>query len=289
MNFDDFMKTAWNDHADHTEQVAARLAESQHVIENASHLPRYAGLVTHVYGEHLGQWQRGVQLLQSLRGISAHDGSPDASGAITRGIAVLSYCGGDTAALTSLGIDDCTSVLATVSSAMLGQKNLPAAVTAFEAALEQARAGLATGSPAVRALAVGGNNLAAALEEKADRSAAETAGMVRAAEASLLYWQRSGTWLEQERALYRLARSLLQAGRPAEAIASAQQGLDVCARNDAPAFECFFGHAVLALALRAAGDAAGYAAARGKALASYAAVPADEQHWCALEVGELGA
>jgi len=288
MNFDDFMKTAWNDHADHADQVAARLAESQHVIENASQVSRYAGLVTHLYGEHLAQWPRGVALLQSLRSVSGTEGNAEAAGAIARGVAVLRYCSGDTGALTPLGVDDRTSVLATVSSAMLGQKNHAAAAAAFDAALEQARAGLPAGSPAVRALAIGGNNLAAAFEEKADRTPVETMAMIRAAEAGVQYWRQSGTWLEEERALYRLTRSLLQAGRPVDAIASAQQCLDVCARNDAPEFERFFGHAVLALALRASGDTAGYAASRANALASYAVVPADEQQWCALEIGELG-
>ena len=41
------------------------------------------------------------------------------------------------------------------------------------------------GSPALRALAVGGNNLAATLEEKPDRDARETRGMVDAARAAL--------------------------------------------------------------------------------------------------------
>lgn len=289
MNFDDFMKTAWNDHADHPDQVAVRLAESQHVIDNASQIPRYAGLVTHVYGEHLGQWPRGVELLQSLRSIHDADSNADAREAITRGVAALRYGGGDTTVLEPLSIDDRTSVLATVSSAMLGQKNHAAAVTTFDAALEQARDGLAAGSAAVRALAIGGNNLAAALEEKADRTAAETAAMIRAAEAGVRYWKQSGTWLEEERAFYRLTRSLLQAGRPSDAAAAARQCIDVCARNDAPEFERFFGHAVLALALRAAGDDAGYVAARAAALASYALVPADEREWCSLELSELGA
>ncbi len=289
MTFDDFMKTSWNDHADHADQVAARLAESRYVIENASQIPRYAGLVTHVFGEHLGQWPRGVEVLQSLRGIHDADNNADVRGAITRGVAALRYGGGDASALEPLGVDDRTSVLATVSSALLGQKNFVAAVSTFGAALEQARRGLATDSQAVRALAIGGNNLAAALEEKADRTSAETAAMICAAEAGLQYWKQAGTWLEEERALYRLTRSLLQAGRFDDAAAAAQQCLDVCARNDAPEFERFFGHAVLALALRASGDDAGFAGARARALASYALVPADEQQWCSLELGELGA
>jgi hypothetical protein len=139
----------------------------------------------------------------------------------------------------------------------------------------------------VRALAIGGNNLAAALEEKADRDADETAGMVLAAEGGLAWWRRAGTWLEHERAEYRLAMSLLQAGRSADAAAAARRCLTLCTANDADAFERFFGHAALALALRAAGDAAGFETARQDALAAHARVPEGERAWCETDLKRL--
>jgi hypothetical protein len=61
----------------------------------------------------------------------------------------------------------------------------------------------------------------------------------------------------------------------------------VCAANDAPAFERFFGEAVLAIAQRSAGDEQGFSVARERALAWYASVPADEQQWCASDLKEL--
>jgi hypothetical protein len=289
MSFDDFMKSAWQDHADKADEVAARLAASLHVVETASQIPRFAGLVTHVYGEHLGRWKQGVAVHEALRATPAFDGSPEARGAIDRGIAALNYCAGDTSSLPSLAVDDRVAVLAVASSAMLGRHDHRAALAAFDEALQGARAGLPAGSPALRALAVGGNNLAAALEEKPDRDAAQTAGMLRAAEAGVRYWTLAGGWLEQERAEYRLTRSLLQAGQPGDAAAAARRCLTVCAANAAPDFEVFFAHAVLALALRAAGDTAGYDASRRQALACYANVPADEQKWCAGELRELDA
>lgn len=288
MSFDEFMKTAWNDHADKADEVAARLAASLHVVASADQIPRYAALVTHVYGEHLGQWPRGVAVHQALRGSPAFDGSPDARGAIDRGIATLNYCAGDASALLPLAADDRVAVLAVASSARLGRHDHAGALAAYDEALQGAQGGLPDGSPAVRALAIGGNNLAAALEEKPDRNADETAGMLRAAQAGLKYWTLAGGWMEQERADYRLARCLLQAGQPVPAVASARRCRDMCAANNASDFEIFFAHAVLALALRAAGDAAGYASSREEALACYANVPPDERKWCAVELRELG-
>ena len=111
--------------------------------------------------------------------------------------------------------------------------------------------------------------------------------MVVAANGGLTYWKLAGTWLEEERAEYRLTRSLLQAGRPRDAIASAQRCIDVCARNDAPVIETFFGYVVLALAQRACGDTDAFAASRQQALALYERVPADEQRWCQSDLAEL--
>jgi len=244
--------------------------------------------VTHVYGEHLGLWQPGVDLLNSLRSLSAFDGGPACAGALARGIATLQYASGDTAALESLTIEDRVHVLASAAAAFAGRSAFRQAISAYTEALRLASSGLPSGSPARRALAGGGTNVAAALEEKKDRDPFETTGMVAAAEGGLRYWKEAGTWLEEERAEYRLARSLLQAGTPKAAIRSAQRCVEVCQANDAPPFEQFFGYAVLALAQRAAGDRDAFDASRTRALQLFEEVPQDERRWCATEVEELG-
>ena len=104
------------------------------------------------------------------------------------------------------------SVLATASSALPAGEFRQADLRICRGLAACAVAGLPPESPAIRALAVGGNNLAAALEAKTDRDPTETRGMIDAAEGGLKYWKQAGTWLEEERAEYRLARSLLQAG-----------------------------------------------------------------------------
>jgi hypothetical protein len=287
MTFDAFLETAWNDHGDRPQEVADRLASSLHVVETAEHISPYARLVMHVYGEHLGEWDRGIALLELLRRLPASAGSGAAAGALDRNIATLRYAGGDTSVLESLPTEDRISVLALAASAFSGRNGMKRAIATYAEALALAEAGLPPQSPALRALAVGGNNLAAALEEKTDRDDAETKGMIVAANGGLTYWKQAGTWLEEERAEYRLTRSLLQARMPRDAIASARRCIDVCARNDAPAIETFFGYVVLALAQRADGDAEAFAASRTRALALYERVPADEQRWCQSDLSEI--
>jgi tetratricopeptide (TPR) repeat protein len=288
MTIEEFLEAGWNDHADLPQEVADRLASSLHLVRTPEHIPGYARLVVHVFGEHLGQWERGAGLLEALRRVPAFDGGPAAAGAITRGAATLRYAGGDDTALEPLDVEDRVSALAVAASAFVGRNAYTAALAAYSEALCLADPGLSAGSPAIRALAIGGNNLAAALEEKRDRDSAETRGMIAAAQAALTYWKLAGTWLEEERAEYRLTRSLLQAGEHGAAIRSALRCVEVCERNGAPAFERFFSYVALALAQRDAGDAASFATARGHALQYFAQVPPEERRWCESERNELG-
>jgi tetratricopeptide (TPR) repeat protein len=287
MSLDAFIATAWNDHGDHPEEVADRLAGALDMLESPTSVSPFVRIVTHVFGEHLARWSDGIALLESLRGRPQLNGDHAAAGAITRSVAALRFAGNLDTSLAQLSTDDRIAALATAASALAAQRGWKRAIAAYEEALRLAEPGLPSGSPALRALAVAGNNMAASLEEKPDRDPVETRGMVVAAEGGLRYWRLAGTWLEEERAEYRLARSLLQAGDPAAAVEHARRCVDICAANDAPAFERFFGYAVLAIAHARGGDGAAHATARQLALDQYAAVAPEEQQWCKAELDEL--
>ena len=288
MEFEQFIRTAWADHGDHPDDVAERLALSLDRVEFAVHVAPFAGIVTHVFGEHLARFDDGVELLESMRRLPACHGQPEAVGVLSRGVAALRYASGEERALDVLAPQDRISVLANASGAILGRLEFVRAIAAYDEALQLASK-YRPEARAQRSLAVAGNNLASGLEAKAERSAAETAGMLRAAEGALEYWALAGTWLETERAEFRLTRSLLQAGQAAAAVEHARRCIAICAANDAPPLERFFGEAVLAIAQRGAGDQPAFMAARKRALALFAQVPDDEQQWCAPELKELHA
>jgi hypothetical protein len=287
MDFDAFLDAAWDDHGDRPGEVADRLAASLQVIQSPAHIPPFAALVTHVYGEHLGRFDDGIRLLESLRGLPAFDGAHDAVARLDRNVATLRVAGGDADALALLSVDDRVAVLASVASAFAGRNEFARAISAYRQAMAVAGTGIAASSPAIRALAVGGNNLAAALEQKQDRGPAETLAMVAAAESALAHWKIAGTWLEEERAEYRLARSQLQAGNSAAAVDRAHRCIEICEGNDAPAFERFFAHAVAALAQRAAGAAAAFDASRNRALALFEQMPQEDRNACEADLREL--
>jgi len=140
--------------------------------------------------------------------------------------------------------------------------------------------GLTRESPAARALAAGGNNLAVALEEKPDRDAFEARAMLDAARAGLEYWKIAGTWLEEERAEFRLSSCLRAEGDYEGAMAHARRCVAVCDANTAPPFERFFGVAAFALAQRDAGLDEDADATLRHVNAAYAAIPAAERRWC---------
>jgi hypothetical protein len=76
MTFDDMIDQAWDDHAEHAHAVADRLAAAAPTIAAQAHFAPFAGIVTHVYGEHLGECERGVALLTSLRKLPAFTDTP---------------------------------------------------------------------------------------------------------------------------------------------------------------------------------------------------------------------
>jgi hypothetical protein len=287
-DFDAFIDTGWTDHADHAADVAMRLEAQTARVETVDQVAPYAALATHVLGEHLGEWDRGIRLLHALRAMAACRGDAAALTTLARHEAALRYASGDTPPFDALAPDEQIAALASAASMLSGRAEWARAIRAFDDALRAAEAGLPAGSAAIRALAVAGNNIAAALEEKVDRSAEQTRAMLSAAHAGLAYWRRAGTWLEEARAEVRLARSMLQAGDTAGAAQAAQRCLDVCAANGAPVIERFFGAAALAMAQRALGQTAAFEASRTRAHEWYAQVPADEQSWCAGDMAELG-
>jgi len=283
-----FLKEAWRDHGDHAEEVAERLSQSLALVQAPADVRPFAGLLAHVYGEHMGQWQRGVDLLQALTRLPAFDGSERAQGPVTRGTAMLRFAAGDPSALDGLSDEDATYALASAAGALAARGEIACAITAFWQALARAPEDLTREHPAVSALAICGNNFSVVLERSADLGPEESRAMIAAAQAGLRYWKLAGTWLEEERAEYQLGRCQLRAGDLDAALASIDSCIAICQRNAAPPFELFFGHAVRAIVLRAKGEAAKFEESRRLALGQYGLIPPGEQKWCEREHTELG-
>ncbi|MBQ0935236.1 hypothetical protein [Ideonella paludis] len=292
--FQAFIDAAWSEHTVDPEGVAQRLSlKGAALATQPADVLALLRLTAHLWGEHLGRWAEGVAQLRTWAALPAWDGGPSLQDALACHVAALQWCEGRSDALRGLSSPQVVTALAYAAAAMTGRKELARAVTAYGMAVEEVEDedGLTQWpheAPVWRALAVAGNNLAAELEELPSRSPAESAAMVQAAQGGLMAWRLAGTWLQEERAEYRLSCSLLKAGRSRDALVAAQRCAALCQANDAPPFERFFAFAAQAQAYRAASDTAGFESSRQEALRWYALTPADERQWCESDRQALG-
>ena len=289
MDFDAALSQAWNDHADDPRAVVARWPALQSLATDEPQIERVIGLVQHVHGVHLGEWQAGTAALQALRASSAFHAEGSSGESLRRALACLALCADADASMGALSASDRIRVDAMAADSLLS-RDLARAAALLRQALDQAeRSALADSDPMHRTLAAVTHNIACTLEEKADRSGAERALMLVASQASRHHWERAGTWLNVERAEYRLAMTWLQAGDPALARAHAQACIDIVAANDAPALERLFGWEALGLAARAAGDSAEHGRALAMARTAFAALSDADRGWCQASLDKLAA
>lgn len=130
---------------------------------------------------------------------------------------------------------------------------------------DEAAAAACAASDAGRAYAASANNVAQDLAAGPRGDAARDQLMRVAAHLSQRAWAQAGTWLQQQRAEYRLALCHAVLGQGQAALIHARRCLAACQAGDgqqaADAVEHFFAFEALARAHHAASDAAGAAAA----------------------------
>ena len=289
MNFDTFADKAWDDHAVDSQAVAHRLGEGLALVTTEAELMRLMALAHHVHGQHNGTWRAGTAFIERLAALPPFAPEGASGQALRRCVASLAVCEGAdaNAELGALTASDRIRVAA-MAATNLSEHDTARAATLLQQALAQAEAaGLAAADPMHRALAVAGNSIAATLEEKTVRSADERTLMILAAQTARYHWAIAGTWLEIERAEYRLAITWLKAGDLAQARTHAQNCLEIVAANDGAALERLFGWEALGRVERAAGNAAGHAQALLNARTAFAELAAADQAWCAVSIEQL--
>lgn len=266
IDFDHFVQQAWAGHADAPLVVARRIDELGFLLlGGADDATALARLITHVWGEHLGQWLAGIERLERLGTQPAGRDLPE----LRRSRAVLELAAGLRREVGELSLSDQARAWCGAATALVVQGLVEAGMQCFDEALALAQLGFEPDDPALRALAVAGNNLACTLESRPQHTASERDAMLAAAGAARQFWSLAGGWLEVERAEYRLARAHLRVGHTDTAALHAEECLALCLENGADAYECFFAYEVLALACAQAGAAAGLRAAIAEAEACH--------------------
>lgn len=286
MQFDAWLNQAWDDHAAHPADVAGRLGgDGLALARSDAHTAALARLAHHVMGEHLGRWVEGRQLMFRI-GTSERAGP--ATGAAQRVFdASLALAGGIEDLRGKMTASDRIRVAAHAAGA-LAERDPPRSGSLLrEAALEIDTLGLPNNDPACRAVAINGNDIASKLADKLVRSDAERDLMLLGARLARDFWARAGTWLEVERAEYRLAISWLKAPDLSAARRHARRCLDIVREHDAPPLEWFFAFEALAQVERALGNGPAAMRAVQDMKAAYERLDEADQAWCRPSLDRL--
>lgn len=280
---DRFLDQAWADHADQPGAVAARLPQGLAAVVDDDGVMRLAMLIHHVLGEHLGRWQDGLALLTGLaaRGVQG----PAGAAALARCAASLRLSEGSADERAALDAGDACRVTA-MAAGNLAQLDSARAAGLLEQAVAQAAA-LADGDPGVRTVAAQGNGIAATLQELASLEPPQRALMIRAAEVARTHWERAGTWLEVERAEYRLALCWLAAGDAKRGLEHGRLCEAIVRDHGSQPLELFFAGEALGLPARQLGDAATEAAAVAMSQQAFEDLPSEDQAWCRPTLDKL--
>lgn len=246
----DFIDAAWNDHAADPQAVAARLPEARGLIEREpDQVGDFLGLAEHLLLGHLADPDAMEPWLAMAEPLVAH--RPDAMPALARARLATRLLRGDEPQSAHEAVTLRVRACGTAVNGLAARGEIARARRLLEHAASLARAD--GGSDAVKALAAAFNNLASQLLDGA-RGPDADALMLEAAQASRETWAEVGTWINVERGEYVLALCAAAVGDGARAVGHACACLDLCAANEADAFETCFGQEALARGLLAAGE-----------------------------------
>lgn len=244
MEFNTYLNAAWDQHVNDSSGVADGFEEAFRLVKETAQINQLAHLITHVMGEHLGRFEKGQALLNLLKSNRLADSETHHS--LARFSRILSLTEKPDYNLGSdVSSSDLMRIYSSAASALLGLNQVGRATSLFKQALAIAETS-DSNDPGMRAMAVSGNNLASTLIEKSERTPEETELMILAAKTGRKYWEIAGTWLEVERAEYRLAQSYLQARDFINSIKHANLCLTICEKNNAEPLEFFFAFEAIA-------------------------------------------
>ena len=234
MDIKELINNGWGRHDKESEALATDLEGHYALAETAGQVGAFVQLANHTIGEHLGDWPRACALAEKV--MANREDSHELAGPYGA-LAVAQYMAGKVAdALASeahaVRLTDMEKasvvvrVRAMVTSALVGSKRLGDAVKVYDAALALARA-QDEKLECDQALAITSNNIATDLSEKAERTEAEDALMLKAAEAAREFWLKCGTWENEERAEYLLAMVHNKLNQPDKALEHAARAIEI--------------------------------------------------------------
>ncbi len=279
MNFETYINEAWNLHVTDSQKAFNNLAIGFELLADEKDVLSLAHFILHVSGEHLQNFTEGILALKNLeKKITV---TPETKNILLRGQAILEIASGIQVELEKFSTSDQIIIYARLSAIKVEMKKISEAKKVIDRALNLVSLHELPGKdPAFRVLAIVGNNTASTLEEKMNRTIEEAELMLFMAQIARVYWEKAGTWMEVERAEYRLSASNLQASYFDRALIHAENCLRICQENNAPALEFFFGYEMLAKVEQGRGNSVGFNLALIKMKENFERLASNDQAWC---------
>ena len=237
INFDQKIKDLWGEHAKNTDQVIAAFDEAMTLAQNADQVKKVIHLVVHIYTDHRLDNNAAFEVLTQIENSKLNN--VETLEIIDNSKNIFRFVDDPQLNISEYSEANQIKILAGAVSLLVFSKKYDQALDFLSRATSLAK-NLANHDPSARSLAITGNNVACALGEKPERSAVESELMILAAKTGREFWEKAGSWLEVERAEYRLAQSYLKNRDFINSIKHANQCITICEKNTAPPLEFFY-------------------------------------------------
>ena len=207
----DLIREGWSYHDNESERLALELEAAKLNDLEDDELVGCLHLANHTLGEHLGDWARARRFAEAV--CSANQDYLGVS-TVSAHLAVSRYMDGALASAQQAEIDSIAAAGDPVSEYVVLKSLLGSAMAGCgrfgDAGLViKAVNGLALGCEeklsSERQMAICNNNIASALYDADNLDPAYNELMVACSAASLEFWKRCGTWINEERGLYLLS------------------------------------------------------------------------------------
>jgi tetratricopeptide (TPR) repeat protein len=250
--FKEYLENAWSTHATEPKKIADEFKLNFNLMNSEDDVMSMAGLIVHVCGEHLGNWEQGIELLKKLKNNAPIKDKEQ----MKRFVAILNLGNNPNISIEEFSPSDQIRICSGTSSALASLGGVKNAEKLFSKAVELA-ANITKEDPANKALAIAGNGIATSLEEKESRKPNEVDLMILAAHTARKHWEIAGTWMEVERAEYRLSQTYLKAEQAVKSLEHAEKCLAIINENGDVPLELFFAYEALVLANKATNNEIG--------------------------------
>lgn len=245
MKFSDYLNQAWKEHGDQPQKVADNYNTGISLMTEETEIASMAQLVLHVSMEHLSSPKQAKTAIRSLKDLTVYDENGKSGQSLKRSDAIIDCLESGNEDFSEFSEADQVRIHCLVASLTLGMGQSEKSQSHLEKSLAIYETENDLGE-AIKSLAITGNNMACTLEEMNERDATEDSLMELAALTGRQFWEKCGSWVEVERAEYRLAKTYIQLKNSIKAFEHAQNCVAICKENKADDLEMAFAYECLA-------------------------------------------